>query len=47
MKKIYSQPELELLRLTEDVVSTSGTYTFKFTDAGEFTESDNLPTWDW
>ena len=45
MKKIYSQPELELFVLTEDIVSTSGTYTF--TDEGDFSTNGNIQNWGW
>lgn len=38
MKKIYSQPELNLLVLTEDIVSTSG-YTFAGFSGGDLTEN--------
>ena len=45
MKKIYSQPELELLVLTEDIVSTSETYTF--TSEGDFSSNDKIVNWGW
>lgn len=45
MKKIYSQPELELLVLTEDIVSTSGV-TKQHTFEG-FTSNAESVDWVW
>ena len=44
MKKIYSQPELELLVLTEDIVSTSGGTTHTFNG---FTSNGESVDWGW
>ena len=44
MKKVYSQPELNLLVLTEDIVTASGGTTYTFED---FTSNGNSVDWGW
>lgn len=46
MKKIYFQPELELLVLTEDVVSTSGGTKYSF-DPDDFGAGNATDSWVW
>ena len=45
MKKIYSQPELELLVLTEDIVSTSGTHSYN--GFGDDVDESKIQNWGW
>ena len=43
MKKIYSQLEVEVLLLAEDIVSTSNTYTY----GDDFSEGTSAKDWEW
>jgi len=44
MKKIYCQPEWELLVVQEDVLTASGDYDF---DPDGFLEKDSVDNWEW
>ena len=46
MKKIYSQPELNLLVLTEDIVTASGGTTYTFTPE-DFGDGNATDSWVW
>lgn len=45
MKKFYSELELEVLFLAEDIVSTSETFTFG--DDNNFDDNSNVDNWEW